>query len=358
MKFAYREMLNPRTIRTVLITVGVIVGASAVVGPIDTYRTLAPLHRLAFCALSAGIGWPICYSISVMTLYFMRSRSSLATLLVLVLMTLTAAVPCTTFTYTVQELLRPYDSVHAGLLTIYLMTATVAVACSFLYFHLACRGVKHAGEAAAAATTPDAPSPDTAADQAAAAISPAAGDGHEVTPRATPAAPTIPDAPSPDTATDHQAAGERAPDRSPDPTHAPAAPGARAAPTRRAASTRETRDRRRRSRSPQSTANRNVQFFDRLPPEMGRDLIYLRMANHYVQVYTTAGTSLALIRFADAVAELGDLGMQVHRSYWVAHRHVTELVKREHRTILILTDDIEVPVSRTYLPAVRAAVRN
>ena len=98
-------------------------------------------------------------------------------------------------------------------------------------------------------------------------------------------------------------------------------------------------------------------FFQRLPIELGRDLIYLKTADHYVDVYTSRGSKRVLARFADAVVELGDLGMQVHRSYWVAHGHMGELATRGKSVRLRLAGGHEVPVSRTYLGAVRAALR-
>ena len=97
-------------------------------------------------------------------------------------------------------------------------------------------------------------------------------------------------------------------------------------------------------------------FLDRLPAELGRDLVYLRMADHYVEAFTTAGSTLVLMRFADAVAELeGAGGLRVHRSYWVARDHVTGTARRNGRTILSLTGGHEAPVSRNYIAAVRAA---
>ena len=97
-------------------------------------------------------------------------------------------------------------------------------------------------------------------------------------------------------------------------------------------------------------------FLRRLPPAIGRDLVYLRMADHYVEAFTTAGSDLVLMRFADAVAELeGADGMRVHRSYWVARAHVTGSVREKGRPTLCLTGGHKVPVSRTYLPEVRAA---
>ena len=97
-------------------------------------------------------------------------------------------------------------------------------------------------------------------------------------------------------------------------------------------------------------------FLKRLPPAIGRDLVYLRMADHYVEAFTTAGSDLVLMRFADAMAELeGADGMRVHRSYWVARAHVTGAERSNGRPTLRLTGGHRVPVSRTYLPEVRAA---
>ena len=101
-----------------------------------------------------------------------------------------------------------------------------------------------------------------------------------------------------------------------------------------------------------------VPFLRRLPGDAQGEIIYLTTKRHYIQVYTTAGRVRLLLRFADAVAELADLGMQVHRSYWVALSQVTGMVKRDNRTVLRLRGDHEVPVSRTYLNIVKAALSN
>ena len=82
----------------------------------------------------------------------------------------------------------------------------------------------------------------------------------------------------------------------------------------------------------------------------------MRMADHYVEAFTTAGSTLVLMRFGDAIAELeGADGLRVHRSYWVARPHVTGTTRQNGRTILNLTGGHEAPVSRGYLAAVRAA---
>ena len=97
-------------------------------------------------------------------------------------------------------------------------------------------------------------------------------------------------------------------------------------------------------------------FLDRLPVEVGRDVIYLKMSDHYVEVVTTLGQCAILMRFADAVAELGDRGLRIHRSYWVAYPHVEGWRRHNQRTLVQLTGGHMAPVSRTYLGNVRAAL--
>ena len=97
-------------------------------------------------------------------------------------------------------------------------------------------------------------------------------------------------------------------------------------------------------------------FLRRLPAEVGRDIIYLKMSDHYLEVVTAAGDCTLLMRFADAIDELADEGIRVHRSYWVALRHVDGWTKRNQRMFLCLTNGHIVPVSRTYLARARAVI--
>lgn len=91
-----------------------------------------------------------------------------------------------------------------------------------------------------------------------------------------------------------------------------------------------------------------ARFLDRLPEKLGRDLVYLKTADHYVEPVTRSGSTLVLINFIDAIAELdGTGGLQEHRSYWVARRHMAGSARRLGRTMLRLTGRHEVPVSRT-----------
>ena len=98
-------------------------------------------------------------------------------------------------------------------------------------------------------------------------------------------------------------------------------------------------------------------FFERVPSGLGRDIVCLRVSGHYLEVVTAEGSCLVLLPLSDAVKALRDLGMQVHRSHWVAHRHVLGMVRRGHRTLLQVTGEREVPVSRSRVAEVRQAMR-
>ncbi len=97
-------------------------------------------------------------------------------------------------------------------------------------------------------------------------------------------------------------------------------------------------------------------FIDRLPPELGTQLIALEMEDHYVRAHTALGSDLVLMRMRDAVAELDGIeGRQVHRSWWVARGAVSD-VKREGRNIrLVLDGGLEAPVSRANVAPLKDA---
>lgn len=97
-------------------------------------------------------------------------------------------------------------------------------------------------------------------------------------------------------------------------------------------------------------------LFGRVPEMLGRDIVYVSVSGHYINVVTTEGSCLILMRLADAVAALGDSGMQVHRSYWVAHRHILGVQQLDGRMMLRLTGGHQLPVSRAHRLAVNATL--
>lgn len=96
-------------------------------------------------------------------------------------------------------------------------------------------------------------------------------------------------------------------------------------------------------------------LLSRLPRRLGEEIVALEAEDHYLRVHTTLGSDLVLMRLSDAVAAIGpDLGLQVHRSWWVAGDAIREVIRSEQRTQLRLSNGLSVPVGRTYSAAVRA----
>ena len=144
--------------------------------------------------------------------------------------------------------------------------------------------------------------------------------------------------------------GAAAPARSADDVAGPRAPGTTEPRAR------TTAPASRPSAAPEPPTESQARFYERLSRAVSRDIIYLRADDHYVHVHTSGGACLVRKRFANAVADLGALGMQVHRSYWVAHRHMITTVRRDGRPVLRVTGGENLPISRPYLAAVRAAL--
>lgn len=106
--------------------------------------------------------------------------------------------------------------------------------------------------------------------------------------------------------------------------------------------------------SPQDPVRR---FLDRLPVKFRTAELYaISSEDHYLRVYTSLGEDLILMRLADAVRELaGADGLQVHRSWWVAKAAIRDEKRVDGRSLLILPDGTEVPVSRSYRARARDA---
>ncbi|WP_429911807.1 LytTR family DNA-binding domain-containing protein [Glycocaulis sp.] len=85
-------------------------------------------------------------------------------------------------------------------------------------------------------------------------------------------------------------------------------------------------------------------------------ILSMSAEDHYLRVRTDSGEALILMRLSDGIAACGALdGAQVHRSWWVARDAVRDVKKGDGRGTLILEDGREVPVSRSFYPALRDA---
>ncbi len=96
-------------------------------------------------------------------------------------------------------------------------------------------------------------------------------------------------------------------------------------------------------------------LLERLPPQKRGDLLRLSVQDHYTEIVTTRGRQLVLLRFADALREIGNAaGLQVHRSHWVADDDVASVHREAGRVYIATRDGTKIPVSRTHSAAVQA----
>ena len=108
---------------------------------------------------------------------------------------------------------------------------------------------------------------------------------------------------------------------------------------------------------PAPPAEIRARLYDRLPAGTTADVVRLTVNDHYVAVYLDDGTDHRLLmRLADAVAEMdGVPGFCTHRSHWVSQRHISRRTREDSRDYLLMTGDVRVPISKTYLKNVVAA---
>lgn len=107
---------------------------------------------------------------------------------------------------------------------------------------------------------------------------------------------------------------------------------------------------------PRETAGRGVAqpgvagpaggLLDQLPEALGTDVVLLSSDLHYLHVHTPRGRTMLLYNLSDAEAELGGRGIRVHRSHWVADRHVLGLRRKGSHLVCQLAGNLEAPVSR------------
>ncbi|OLP59355.1 hypothetical protein BJF93_11510 [Xaviernesmea oryzae] len=97
----------------------------------------------------------------------------------------------------------------------------------------------------------------------------------------------------------------------------------------------------------------------RLKPHHRGPLLRLSVEDHYTEIVTTRGRELVLLRFSDALREIGATpGLRLHRSHWVADAFVADLRREDGRLIVIGQDGSALPVSRSYQDAVRQHFAN
>ncbi|MEM7193352.1 MAG: LytTR family DNA-binding domain-containing protein [Pseudomonadota bacterium] len=94
-------------------------------------------------------------------------------------------------------------------------------------------------------------------------------------------------------------------------------------------------------------------FIESINPPLKGHLCSIEAQEHYIKVTTTEESRMILYRFSDAIRQLPvDLGMQVHRSHWVAHAVVEGIESEGQQMRVVIGKGGKIPVSRTYRAAV------
>lgn len=84
----------------------------------------------------------------------------------------------------------------------------------------------------------------------------------------------------------------------------------------------------------------------RLPSELGTDVIAVASELQYLRVWTPRGCALVLGALADVESDSGSEGLRVHRSWWIACRHVVSVRRTASGAVCVMSDGRQVPVSR------------
>ena len=111
----------------------------------------------------------------------------------------------------------------------------------------------------------------------------------------------------------------------------------------------------RRDSSIESTASPSTpEFLKKATNLEANDVLALQAEEHYVRIYAQNSTELVHCRFGDAVQEMPEeLGLQVHRSWWVADSAIRSAKRGSRRWQLDLYTDITVPISDSFAAAAR-----
>ncbi len=92
-----------------------------------------------------------------------------------------------------------------------------------------------------------------------------------------------------------------------------------------------------------------------LPAKVGTDIVALQAEDHYVRVFTHAGSALIRYRFGDAMRDVAPLdGLQVHRSFWVRRSSITGVDTRSNPWLVTISSGQQIPVSQAFRAVVRA----
>lgn len=329
MSLAYREMFSPGVLVLVAATLGAVVVFGALLGPYGTYTALALHQRALACVLWGILVGPAYYGAGLLVLYLLRFLSRVRIAMGLAVYVVLTPALCMPIPFLILERWFGHDAWTARLAVKGYLTSVplLAAATALLYSIVCLRVTRNELLKATAGTAEEGADTSGAGRRASHERTYGSGGANGAVPHGLAAGGGI-GAPEGGVRT-----ATAAP--LPDGDDAPSASTARTAPAS------------------------DAEFFEHVPSELGRDLVYVKVSGHYLEVVTTRGRRVIIRSLADAVRELDGRGMQTHRSYWVAYAHIRCLVRRDRRFVLRLdAGDHDIPVSRTFLADVKDHVRS
>jgi hypothetical protein len=89
-----------------------------------------------------------------------------------------------------------------------------------------------------------------------------------------------------------------------------------------------------------------AEFISRLPESLGTNVIAISSDLHYLHVYTDLGHCMILGSLQQAAESMGDAGLRVHRSHWVARRAIVKIIKNGDQWYCLLSNGLKIPISR------------
>ncbi len=108
------------------------------------------------------------------------------------------------------------------------------------------------------------------------------------------------------------------------------------------------------SGSAQNSESRATPILDRIPPYYGSDVIAVTSQLHDLCIHTTIGQCTVAGSFRDVIIELQGSGIQIHRSHWVANRHVIRTTYAQGKAACVLSNGLSLAVSRRRWQTVRS----
>lgn len=89
-----------------------------------------------------------------------------------------------------------------------------------------------------------------------------------------------------------------------------------------------------------------------------KQIIYLKAEQHYLRVITNTESKLFLFNLKDAISELPEhLGIQTHRSYWVAFEYIEKIQSHDDQKMLLMKNNALVPISRRNQSKVKLIIK-